>query len=182
MQGISDKALKQDYTENKYRFNGGSELANNEFSDGSGLEMYETQFRGYDPQIGRFSQIDPIAPIFDSWSPYQFAYDNPISYLDPFGADALVPAGPCVACNFPSIDPNSSTVVVVPPVGGQNSNDNSGGGQSDDNQSSNGNNLPYFQASFNYGQSGRRPERVTFSPNSDGGPRILPNSFRFKEP
>jgi len=35
MAGISDKALKPNYTENKYRYNGGTELQNKEFIDGS---------------------------------------------------------------------------------------------------------------------------------------------------
>jgi RHS repeat-associated protein len=184
MAGISDKAIKPNYAENKYRFDASSEIQNKEFSDGSGLEMYETDFRGYDPQLGRFSQIDPLAPIFDCWSPYQYAYDNPIAFLDPSGADgeSSFPR-PCIACQFPSIDPNSSTVVAGPGNGGQNSDDNGGNGQSGDDQSPNSNNLPYFQTvSFNFGQSGSKPGRVNFSPSFEGGPRILPNSFRFKEP
>ena len=100
MAGISDKALKTPYAENKYRFNGGSELQNKEFSDGSGLEMYDADFRGYDPQVGRFWQIDPLAYLFVEWSPYTYSFDNPIFLNDPFGlapdsssSASLVPAG-----------------------------------------------------------------------------------------
>ena len=85
MAGISDKAIKSNYAENKYRFNNGTELANKEFADGSGLETYETPFRGYDPQLGRFHQVDPLADITESYSPYTFALNNPISYNDAWG-------------------------------------------------------------------------------------------------
>jgi len=85
MAGISDKAIKTQYAENKYRFDAGTELQNKEFSDGSGLEMYETNFRGYDPQIGRFWQIDPLADLNEDESPYSFASNNPILMVDPSG-------------------------------------------------------------------------------------------------
>ena len=87
MSGISDKALKTQYPENKYRFNKGSELQNKEFTDGSGLEWYDAQARGYDPQLGRFMQIDPL-PDKDgqeSLTPYQFGSDDPVRYNDPSG-------------------------------------------------------------------------------------------------
>jgi len=87
MAGISDKALKGNYAENKYRYNGGNELQNKEFSDGSGLESYDALFRMYDPQIGRFWQQDPLADLNENSSPYSFAYNRPINYNDPSGLD-----------------------------------------------------------------------------------------------
>ncbi|MCO5242025.1 MAG: RHS repeat-associated core domain-containing protein [Chitinophagaceae bacterium] len=84
MAGISSKALNN-AVENKYRFNGGNELQNKEFSEGSGLELYDAMFRMYDAQIGRFHQVDPLADIVDSWSPYTFSFNNPILFNDPLG-------------------------------------------------------------------------------------------------
>jgi RHS repeat-associated protein len=84
MLGISSKALYA-AIENKRKFNDGTEFDSKEFSDGSGLDIYSTDFRSYDPQIGRFNQQDPIGEYFDDKATYAFAINNPVLLNDPLG-------------------------------------------------------------------------------------------------
>ena len=50
-----------------------------------GLGWYDYGARFYDPSIGRFTSVDPLAETMPSWGSYVYGFSNPIKFIDPTG-------------------------------------------------------------------------------------------------
>ncbi|MGB3452680.1 MAG: RHS repeat-associated core domain-containing protein [Moheibacter sp.] len=71
----------------KYKYNG------KEWQDELGLGLYDYGWRNYDPALGRWMNMDPLAEKYPGWSPYNYTLNNPVMLVDPDGRSVDVPPG-----------------------------------------------------------------------------------------
>ena len=65
--------------DNKYTFNG------KEYNDDFGLNWSDYGARMYDAAIGKWNGFDAMAEAYQSMSPYHYAMNNPMRFIDPNG-------------------------------------------------------------------------------------------------
>jgi len=71
---------RENNTGNNFLANGSTEL-------NTTSNLYDLQYRNYDPVLGRMNQVDPMATKYASLTPYNFSFNDPVFYNDRNGAD-----------------------------------------------------------------------------------------------
>jgi RHS repeat-associated protein len=67
------------FAKKRYRFTG------KERDEESGLSYHEARY--YVPWLARWTRIDPLYLQFPTWSPFSYAFDNPVRFRDPKGEE-----------------------------------------------------------------------------------------------
>lgn len=118
--GISSKKFgdpNEGVLDNKNLYN------DKELFDDADLDWYDYGFRNYDPQIGRFPQLDPLTDDYPELTPYQYASDEPIANVDVDGLEKFTSLTPVVVQGAKKSVPLATTNVfklstkIIPTLG-----------------------------------------------------------------
>jgi RHS repeat-associated protein len=95
-----NRVQREDAVENRFLFNG------KEVQNELGLGWFDYGARMYMPELGRWGAIDPLAEKYMPVSPYAYALDNPLIFVDHDGKDVI----PTVSVNYLQVTRSLSTV------------------------------------------------------------------------
>lgn len=72
----------------------------------NGKNSYTTEFRQYDPRLGRWKSLDPLMSMFPHMSPFNAFANNPIVFTDPYGLAPTNDGGgePIKTQNYDNLD------------------------------------------------------------------------------
>ncbi|MEO9511834.1 MAG: RHS repeat-associated core domain-containing protein [Flavobacteriaceae bacterium] len=80
--GGGDTALGNDMAQ-RWKYNG------MELDESFDIDTYDFGARNYDPALGRWMNIDPLAEKFVAFSPFSYALNSPLFFVDPDGKEPI---------------------------------------------------------------------------------------------
>jgi RHS repeat-associated protein len=86
--GFADAASntqKPSKNTDRFQYNGKEKVSD------LGLGLFDYGARHYDPTMGRWISVDPLAEKTRKWTPYNYALDNPLRFIDADGMEATPP-------------------------------------------------------------------------------------------
>ncbi len=81
----------------QYTYNG------KERNDELGLDLFDFGARMYDPVIGNWLHVDPMSGSMVNWTPYNYAFRNPVLYTDPSGLYSEIGCPDCPVYVHPGV-------------------------------------------------------------------------------
>ncbi len=97
-------------SEDEYRYGFNGMEMDDEVRDSKGTS-YTTEFRQYDPRVGKWLSLDPLMAKYPHLSPYVAFNNNPVYFIDPHGLEGDPADGGEPDCGYTCTDENDNTIV-----------------------------------------------------------------------